>query len=154
MTPFLVVVLALFGLSPAVPQFDIRSACESAAVLSADAGWAKAAAAKDLDGLMSFYDTNATQWPPTGAAIVGKEALRQLFDHVFADPDYALSWSADKVSIAKSCDLAYTLGRWEIKSRNREGQLTTTRGTYLAVWRRSNDGRWLVLEDMFNRAGG
>ena len=101
---------------------------------------------------MTLYATDATQWPPEGFPIIGKDALRKLFQSVFALPDYSLSWAASKASVAESCDLAYTLGTWHLTSRNGEGQLVTSEGTYLAVSIRSSEGNWLVLEDIFNGA--
>lgn len=126
---------------------------EERRVLDADAAWAKAFSEKKLEEVMAFYHADATQWHATLAPIIGKVALREFFQGRFAEPDYKLSWSAKKVSVSQSRDLAYTLGSWVLTQR-RKGQIGTSRGTYLAVWRRSEDGRWLVVEDMFNLGGG
>jgi len=43
----------------------------------------------------------------------------------------------------------YTRGLYT-QRLNQEGKLVEDRGKYLAVWIHSDDGRWLVIEDMFN----
>src|SRR5713226_7554143 len=49
------------------------------AVRDADAQWAKAAAAKDLDKTVSFYADDAVVLPPNDTAKTTKDAIRTLW---------------------------------------------------------------------------
>jgi hypothetical protein len=49
--------------------------------------------------------------------------------------------------VARSGDLAYTYGNNEFTAPDASGQLVTTRGRYLTVWRKEADGRWRCVED-------
>jgi len=116
------------------------------AVRAADKAWAEAAASKDVDRMLSFYDKDATFIVTTGTLISGQEELRKLWNRFFTLPGYGLTWQAAKVEVSTSGDLAYSFGSWE-QTEVRDGQPRKTKGTYLAVWKKQADGSWKVLID-------
>ena len=124
--------------------------CDKSALMEADRAWAKATAEKNLDGLMAFYHENASMLPPDSPPVEGKEKIRKRFRKQFADPDFYLTWSVSKASVSKSCDLAYTRGVSTVRYRNEQGKLVEAHEKYVAVWVRSDNGEWLVLEDIYN----
>jgi ketosteroid isomerase-like protein len=138
-----------FALHLASAPVAAQTSCDKSALMEADKGFAKAAAEKNLDGLMAFYHENASLLAPESPPVEGKESLRTLFQEIFADPEGSLTWSATKASVSKSCDLGYTRGVYT-QWLNEEGNYVEDRGKYLVVWIHSEDGKWLVIEDMFN----
>ncbi len=124
--------------------------CTPSELEARDRGWAAAAFGQDLDALMSFYHERGTQLAPGGAVIAGWDQLRELFNDLFADPDYSLNWALETAEVSASCDLGYTRGDWTIISRNAAGSVTESTGKYLGVWVRDSAGSWVVLEDIFN----
>jgi len=125
--------------------------CDKSALMEADKSWAMAAAEKNLADLMAFYHNRASLLPPGAPPVEGKEKIRKRFRKQFADPDFYLTWSVTKASVSKSCDLAYTRGISTVRYRNEQGKLVEAHEKYVAVWVRSDDGEWLVLEDIYNR---
>ncbi len=123
---------------------------DKSALMEADKSWARAAAEKNLADLMAFYHNEASLLPPDAPPVEGKEKIRKRFRKQFEDPDFYLTWSVTKVSVSKSCDLAYTRGVSTVRYRNEQGKLVEAHEQYVAVWVRSDDGEWLVLEDIFN----
>jgi uncharacterized protein (TIGR02246 family) len=123
----------------------IESATERA-VRAADKAWAEAAASKDVDRMLSFYDKDATFIGETGALITGKEGLRKLWNRLFTMSGYELKWQAAKVEVSAGGDLAYSFGPWEV-TVVRDGQPRKSKGAYLAVWKKQPDGNWKVLID-------
>lgn len=123
---------------------------DRSALMEADRAWAKATAEKNLDGLMAFYHENASMLPPDSPPVEGKEKIRKRLRKQFEDPDFYLTWSVSKASVSKSCDLAYTRGVSTVRYRNEKGKLVEAHGEYVAVWVRSDDGEWLVLEDIYS----
>src|SRR5262245_8398117 len=116
----------------------IETATERA-VRAADKAWAEAAASKDVDRMLAFYDKDATFIGETGVLITSKEELRKLWNRLFIMPGYELKWQAAKVEVSVSGDLAYSFGSWEV-TVVRDGQLRKTKGAYLAVWKKQADG--------------
>ncbi len=123
---------------------------DKSALMQADRAWAKATAEKNLDSLMAFYHNEASLLPPGAPPVEGKEKIRKRLRRQFADPDFYLTWSVTKASVSKSCDLAYTRGVSTVRYRNEQAELVEAHEKYIAVWVRSDDGKWLVLEDIYN----
>ena len=123
---------------------------DKSALMQADRAWAKATAEKNLDSLMAFYHNEASLLPPGAPPVEGKEKIRKCLRRQFADPDFYLTWSVTKASVSKSCDLAYTRGVSTVRYRNEQAELVEAHEKYIAVWVRSDDGEWLVLEDIYN----
>jgi ketosteroid isomerase-like protein len=72
LSPMLLIIFAQYGGAQ-----TIESATETA-VRAADKAWAEAAASKDVDRMLSFYDKDATFIGETGNLITGKDDLRKL----------------------------------------------------------------------------
>lgn len=70
----------------------------------------------------------------------GLAAVRTMWVEAFAQPDFSLTWKADKVVVIESGTIAYSSGSWCMAGPN-------ATGSYLAVWRRQADGQWKVLID-------
>ena len=60
----------------------------------------------------------------------------------------ALTWEPAKAEAARSGDLGYTYGTYELRGATKEGQpAQPERGNYVHVWKRKPDGRWRVVLD-------
>ena len=111
-----------------------------AAVRQADEGWAKAVASKSVDQTVAFYDAEAVTGGSAMMPARGLSAIREMWVKAFAEPDFFLTWKADKVVATESGTIAYSSGNWRMAGPN-------AKGPYLAVWRRQADGQWKVLID-------
>src|SRR2546425_10578032 len=93
------------------PPPDTRAADE-AAIKSTEANWAKAVG--NADQFVSFYTDDATVLPPNAPAMGGKEAIKKLFAEMMAAPGFSLSFHSTKVEVAKSGDIGYSQGTYEM----------------------------------------
>jgi len=144
-----VLVLAASGCAGRV-NVDPEASGERAALRQADIEFAKAAGAKDVDRLVSFYAADAAMFPPNAAIVTGKEAIRKLWSQTVALPAYSLSWQASKVEVSRAGDLGYLLGTYEETMNDPEGKPVTERGKYVAVWRKQASADWKVVADIWN----
>jgi ketosteroid isomerase-like protein len=126
---------------PASPP-DTRAADERA-VREADAACSKAAAAKDVEGTVSFFAEDAVKLQP-------KESIRKSVSELMANPGFALSWQASKVEASRGGDLAYAVGTYQFTLNNAKGKPVTDRGKFVAVWKKQTDGHWKMVADMAN----
>ena len=143
--------VALIGLTVACQQapVDTRAADESA-IRNEDTQWSKAAGAKDAEGAVSYYTEDAAVMPPNAPIATGKEAIRGFWKSMVASPGFAVAWKATKVDVARSGDLAYVIGTYELTLNDATGKPVNDRGKYVEVWRKQADGKWKVVADMFN----
>jgi uncharacterized protein (TIGR02246 family) len=127
---------------------DTRAADESA-VRDADAQWAKTAGANDLDGTVSYYTDDASLLPPNAPIATGKQAIRAVWASMLT-PDTTISWQVNKTEVARSGELAYVMGTYQIAAKNPQGKSQEDRGKLVEVWKKQSDGKWKTVADIFN----
>src|SRR3954471_9999345 len=102
-----------------------KSAIEKS-VRDVEANMAKAAAAKDAAAFAANYTEDAVLMAPGMAAMKGRDAIRTGFTSMFADPNLNLTFSADRVEIADSGDMAVTRGNYTMIATNPVTKKPTT----------------------------
>jgi len=128
---------------------DTRAADE-ATLKNLDADWSKAAGAKDLDKTASYYADDAFVLPPNMPAIQGRQGARAMWQGMFSVPGFGGGWKSSKIEVARSGDLGYVTGTYELSESAAGGKPTTDKGKYLEVWKKQADGSWKCIVDMFN----
>src|SRR5271154_4403963 len=103
------------------------------AIRKLDTDWSAAAGTKDVDKTMSFYADDASALPFNAPIATGKEQIRQVWAHLTSLPGFALSFAPTRIEVAKSGDLAYDVGTFELKANDAQGNCTTTVGKYTVV---------------------
>jgi len=131
------------------PAPDTRAADE-AAIREADMAWSKTAEAKQVDAMIGYYAADAMVLAPNEPLASGKEAVSKLITGMFAMPGFSVSWQSAKVEVARSGDLGYSQGTFQMAMNDPKGNPMTDRGKYITVWRKQGDGTWKVVVDMIN----
>jgi len=140
--------LALLSFTVACQQADTRAADESA-LKDLDAQWSKAASAKDVESTVSYYADDAVLMPPNARLATGA-AIRDFWKSMIASPGFAGGWKVTKAEVARSGDLAYLTGTYEMTENDASGKPVNDRGKYVEVWKKQADGKWKAVADMFN----
>src|SRR5438105_6821614 len=142
-----VCVAALVPLAFAATTF--AAGADEKAVRDADAEWSKAAASKDVDKTVAFYADDAVVMPPNAERATTKEAIRKIWKDLLTDA--TVSWKATKVEVAKSGDIAFIVGTYEVTMNDVvTGKPVNDRGKYLEVWEKHADGSWKCGADIWN----
>jgi ketosteroid isomerase-like protein len=131
------------------PTTDTRAADE-AAIRQSDIAWSKVAEAKQLDAHNTYFLEDAVVLAPNEAMTAGKGAIRKMVGDMFATPGFAVKWQPTKVEAARSGDIGYSLGTYELSMNDPKGRPMADRGKYVTVWKKQADGSWKVAVDMFN----
>lgn len=134
--------------APAPPP-DTR-AQDEAAVRAADSGASNAAQAKDLEKFLSYYAADTTILPPNGPMITGTDGARKMFGEMLTMPGFGISWQTIKAEAARSGDLAYSVGAYNMTMTGPDGKLVADRGKYTTIWKKQADGSWKIAADMLN----
>ena len=120
------------------------------ALRDADAAWSKAAGSKDLEKTVSYYSADAIVLPPNAPIATTKEAIRKIWQDMLASPGFVISWKATKVEVAKSGDLGFVSGTYELTMNDASGKPVNDRGKYVEVWEKHADGKWKCGTDTWN----
>lgn len=128
---------------------DTRAGDETT-IRDLDTQWSKTAAAKDVEGFVSFVADEGSLLPPNVPIQAGKEAIRKWASELMASPGFAVSWQPTKVEVSRGGDLGYTLGTYELTVNDPKGKPVTDRGKYVTTWKKQPGGSWKVVADVFN----
>jgi ketosteroid isomerase-like protein len=134
--------------SPLEEQRDIHSAEQRLRDL--DAEWAKAAAAKDVEHTIGYYSNDAIVLPPNATTAATNEAVRNVWKDMLASPGLAITWKPTRVQLAKSGDMGWVSGTYDLTLNDANGKPINDRGKYLEVWEKQTDGNWKCRADMWN----
>ncbi|WP_265569857.1 DUF4440 domain-containing protein [Sphingomicrobium nitratireducens] len=123
-----------------------RDAREAEAIAARAEAFSAAYVAGDIDALMDFYTESAVGMPGGRRAIVGQAALRRYW----TVPDGVEVEDHETVSedLRIEGDVAIDRGTYRGSSK-KDGTLRVFAGRYLVVWKRGEDGKWRMAEDMW-----
>jgi ketosteroid isomerase-like protein len=138
--------LSLTGCARTTP--DTHEA-EEKTLREVDAQWSKTAGAKDLDATVAFYGDDAVVMPGDAPVANTRQAIRDLWAPMLA-PDASVSWEANQVEVARSGDLGYARGVYQLIMKEAAGKATTERGKFLEIWKKRTDGKWKCAVDSFS----
>ncbi|MBI1941234.1 MAG: SgcJ/EcaC family oxidoreductase [Acidobacteria bacterium] len=141
-------VLACTQAPPPAPP-DTRVA-DAATLRDLDAQWSKATAAKDVEGFVGFFADDGMLFPPSTPKVTEKDGIRKWATEMITNPGFAVGWQVTKAEAARSSDLGYTMGTYELTVHDPKGKPVTDRGKYITVWKKQADGTWKVAADIFN----
>lgn len=142
-----VVLIILIGVSALAQKKD--SAAEEA-IRAADQGWARVFGAKDLKASVDFCTDDAAFMAPNAPLAAGKQAISQSFAFFFTLPDIKINWHPTKIEVARSGELGYSSGVYEMNFKDPAGKPATDHGKYVTIWKKQSDGMWKVAYDIFN----
>ncbi|MGE5233874.1 MAG: YybH family protein [Acidobacteriota bacterium] len=144
---------AALGLALAPVAGAAPPPASTADLLAADRAFEAATVARGAAGWGSFFAAEGIAVPPSGPLPKGGPAAAEAeMKGLFADPKAALRWQPEQAVLAKSGELGYTIGSYELHATGPGGNPVTRKGRYLTVWRRQADGSWKVLADIGNVA--
>ena len=135
--------------SSPTPAPDTRAADE-AAIRALDEQWSATAAKKDLDGTVAFYSDDAVLLAPNTPILTNAKSIRESWAGLLG-PNMDVSWKVSKVEVAKSGDLGYLYGTYQLAIKDPKGGPTINdNGKLVEVWRKQPDGKWKCIVDTYN----
>jgi len=113
--------------------------------------WALNLHDKRIDASVAEYAPDAEFINPDGGRVRGTAGLRHLFETITATFDSDLVSASKRVEL--SGDLAYDSGTYqESLTVCATGKAQRASGSYLTIYRRSKDGAWLIVEQVWTGA--
>jgi ketosteroid isomerase-like protein len=124
-----------------LPDEDVRT------ILSIDRSFQDAMLNGDWQVLHGLYADDAVLMPPDHETVRGVDAIIEYYST--ANPAEGIAgFNTDTDVIHGDATIGYHRGAWSMGSG--EGAVT---GSYLWVMRRTPDGEWRIVAEMFNRDG-
>ena len=114
------------------------------------AAWSQAAGAKDLNKCVSFYTEDASVLPFNAPIATGKDQIRKVWSQLMSNPAYSLRFGPTQIEVARSADLAYEIGAFDLTLADESGKPAAIRGKYVVAWKKQSGGEWKAAADIFN----
>ena len=123
---------------------------EAAAIRQADEEWSAAAAKNDVDGTVAFYAADAVLLPPNALIARDAKSIRESWAGLLG-PNTAVSWKPTKIEVAKSGELGYLYGTYDLTMKDpKGGAAAQDTGKMVEVWKKQVDGKWKCITDIYN----
>ncbi len=142
--------LVLLGCTSAQQQPPDTRAADEAVIRKTDADWVKAAQSKQVDAWMAFYSDDAVVLPPNEKTANSKDRIRKAIAGLLGLPGLSIKWQPARVEVARSGDIAYAYGAYELTTDDSKGKPVTDHGKILEVWKKQADGGWKCIVDTWN----
>jgi uncharacterized protein (TIGR02246 family) len=115
-----------------------------------DKEWSAAAASKDAAKTAAFYAEDGSLLPFNGPIVNGRAKVQETWAGLMAKPGFAIHFEPTRVVVAKSHDMAYDIGTFELTMNDDKGKPATMVGKFLVAWKKQKNGEWKVEADCFN----
>ncbi len=115
-----------------------------------DDDWSATASKRDVDGMVSYYATDAHIYPPNEPMALGHEGAKKVWSAGFSDPSFSISWKTATATVAQSGELGVTTGTYVASFKGPEGKMLTQHGKYVCVWKKDAAGKWKAIHDTWN----
>lgn len=112
--------------------------------------WSKAAESKQVAAWVAYYSDDAAVLPPNEKMATDRDAIRKSIGGLFALPGMSIKWAPTKVEAARSGDIGYTWGTYELTVNDPKGKPVIDHGKYVEIWKKQSDGSWKCAVDTFN----
>lgn len=135
--------------APTAPP-DTRAA-DVQAIKDVEAAWMKDMATKDPAKWASYLADDGAGLYPGAPTVIGRDAVKASIAPMFADPNFALTFSSTKIEASKGGDMVYTYGTYSLTMTNpKTKKPMTDHGKYLTVYTKQADGSWKAAADTYN----
>ena len=147
-TEFFATLLLCFVVVPGISTATGPS--EEQRIRDLDKSWSAAAASKDAAKTASFYADDGSLLPFNGPIVNGKAKIQEAWAGLVAKPGFAIHFEPTRIVVAKSHDMAYDIGTFELTMNDDKGKPATVVGKYLVAWKKQKNGEWKAEADCFN----
>lgn len=140
-----ILLLCAWACKSSVPQ---DTALARQAVLKADTDFSNLSRSKGFRyAFLAYADSTAVLLREQHPPMEGHAAFKYI--ESMNDSGVTLTWEPTFGSVAASGDLSYTYGIYTFTSKD-----TTTRGTYVTIWKKDASGNWKFVLDTGNEGLG
>ena len=138
----------LLGCQPAAtpaPPAGLTDA-DRAVIDSLHAAFGAAAVAGDFAAVAAMYTDDASVMPPNSPVATGRMAIEQSFRAFPPLGELKLLTN----EIEGSSDIAAVRGTYSLLMAPPGSPAISDTGSYVEVWRKQADGKWLIMWDIYN----
>ncbi len=116
---------------------------DTTAIVAITETWEAALNAKDIDGIVALYTSDARVLPPNAEMASGGAGIRTVFGAMI---DAGIGGELTSIGARASGDVGYDVGTYTLRV---DGAVVDT-GKWIVTFIRGDDGEWRISNDIFN----
>lgn len=102
------------------------------------------------NGTVAFYADDAVLLPPNAPMATDRRSIRESWAALLG-PNTAVSWKLSKAEVAKSGELGYLYGTYQLSITDpKGGPPVRDTGKLVEIWKKQADGQWKCIVDTYN----
>lgn len=129
---------------------QIDTAAEQQVLMEASRDWSRAAAAGDVDAIVSYWADDAVVMMPDLPTYRGKAAIRTYVEESLKIPGFRISWEPLEAHVSDSGDMGYVIERTRVTMPDLSGRPVTHQARAVSIWRKPEGGIWKNVVDISN----
>lgn len=151
MSALLVAGMLVAGTGSLQAQSDPNLDARRQALLDADSAFLAATAeGASVADIVSYWTDDAVVYPPGQPALRGKEDIRKYVAGAMKIDGFRIRWETHDVRLGPSGEMGYLTHTNRVTAPDSTGDLVTTHGKGVTIWRWTDDGRWRCVVDIWN----
>jgi ketosteroid isomerase-like protein len=136
------------GCAPPPPR-DSRDA-DIRTIREGEILWVRHWGTRDAERIVAHYAEAAALMLPDMPPAIGREAIREMVGKMVQDANLALSFEPLRVDAAKSGDLGFSQGAYQLTTTDPATKRPfTDKGAYITIYRKQLDGSWKAEQSIF-----
>lgn len=143
-------ILSLCSLIFACEEQAVDQQAEAKKLMALSREWAKTAQTDDLEKTLNYWAANALVMSPDQPTTKGHDQIRQMLEQSAQIPGFEVNWEPKEAFVSRSGDLGYVLVNNYFKFPDTTGNIITTFGKGVEIWKKQTDGSWKNVVDIFN----
>ena len=133
----------------------INTVAEVHAIRDTETKWNQDFTARDVERLVDHYTDDAVLMAPGMPPSVGRKDIRKFLTGMVGDPALSLKFSAARINVSASGDLAYSQGSYLMTMTDQyTKRVVHDYGSYVTTYRREADGTWKAVTDIATSEAG
>lgn len=124
---------------------------DEAAIRSLNKVWLQHIANHDAIACANLYTDDGAIMPTGQASAKGHEAIRAVWQSMFDQQGFSLTFEAEKITVSAAGDMALDVGIY-VLTMGEGGTRVIDNGKYVFGWVK-RDGAWKIATDIFNSNG-
>ena len=129
-------------------QGKIDKKAEGEKIMQLSKEWSQAAAAGDVEKIVSYWADDAVVLSAGEPVLNGKQAIRKMVEESYKMPGFRISWQPQSVVVSESGDMAYLMEDAQISYTDSTGKPITINNKAVSIWRKQTNGSWKNAVDI------
>lgn len=147
----------LYQLIPTIGLLVILISCNEQAIdqeaeaeklMELSREWALSAQEDDLERTLNYWAGDAILMSSGQPALNGHDEIMKMLEETSQIPGFEVNWEPKEAFVSKCGDLGYVIANNYFKFPDSVGNIATTYGRAVEIWKKQEDGTWKNAVDI------